>query len=33
MLGVELPPRVGEWLAELVRRPAVAAEEALVKTL
>ena len=33
MLGVELPPRVDEWLAELVHRPAVAAEDALVKTL
>jgi glutathione S-transferase len=32
-LGVELPVRVGDWLAELERRPPVAAEVELVRGL
>jgi glutathione S-transferase len=33
MLGVELPTRVAGWLAELERRPSIAAEVALVRSL
>jgi glutathione S-transferase len=33
MLGVELPARLAEWLAELERRPSVAAEIELVRSL
>jgi glutaredoxin len=33
MLGVELPERIALWLAELERRPSVAAEVELVKAL
>jgi glutathione S-transferase len=33
MLGVTLPPRVATWLADLERRPAVAAEVATVRAL
>jgi glutathione S-transferase len=33
MLGVELPERVGTWLAELERRPSIAAEVEIVKSL
>ena len=33
MLGVELPARLDEWLDELARRPAVAAEVELVQAL
>jgi glutathione S-transferase len=33
MLGVELPERVARWLGELERRPSVAAEVAVVRSL
>ena len=33
MLGVDLPPRLEEWLAELTKRPSIAAEVDLVGTL
>jgi glutathione S-transferase len=33
MLGVELPARIAEWLAELEQRPAVAAEVSVVRSL
>ena len=33
MLGVDLPERLESWLAELTRRPSVAAEVDLVGTL
>jgi glutathione S-transferase len=33
MLGVELPARIASWLAELERRPSVAAEVAVVRSL
>jgi glutathione S-transferase len=33
MLGVELPPRVADWLAALEERPSVAAEVAVVRSL
>jgi len=33
VLGVELPPRVAAWLAALERRPSVAAEVELVRSL
>ena len=33
MLGVELPDRVAAWLADLERRPSVAAEVAVVRSL
>ena len=33
MLGVQLPARIASWLAELERRPSVAAEVALVRSL
>jgi glutathione S-transferase len=33
MLGVELPARVAEWLAELEQRPSVAAEVEVVRSL
>jgi glutathione S-transferase len=33
LLGVELPERVATWLAELERRPSIAAEVELVKAL
>jgi glutathione S-transferase len=33
MLGVELPARVAAWLADLERRPSIAAEVALVRSL
>jgi glutathione S-transferase len=33
MLGVELPERVASWLGELERRPSVAAEVAVVRSL
>jgi glutathione S-transferase len=33
MLGVELPERIAAWLAELERRPSIAAEVATVRSL
>lgn len=33
MLGVQLPDRIAEWLAKLERRPSVAAEVAVVRSL
>jgi glutathione S-transferase len=33
MLGVTLPARIGDWLAELEQRPSVAAEVAIVRGL
>jgi glutathione S-transferase len=33
MLGVALPPRIADWLAELEKRPSVAAEVAVVRGL
>ncbi len=33
MLGVDLPARVAEWLAGLERRPSIAAEVAVVRSL
>ena len=33
VLGVELPARIASWLAELERRPSIAAEVELVKGL
>jgi glutathione S-transferase len=33
MLGVELPGRIADWLAELEQRPSVAAEVELVRSL
>jgi len=33
MLGVELPQRIARWLAELERRPSVAAEVEIVRGL
>ena len=33
MLGVELPERIAAWLHELERRPSIAAEVALVRSL
>jgi glutathione S-transferase len=33
LLGVELPERIATWLAELERRPSVAAEVAIVRAL
>jgi glutathione S-transferase len=33
MLGIQLPERVGQWLAELERRPSIAAEVATVRAL
>jgi hypothetical protein len=33
MLGVTLPERISGWLAELERRPAVAAEVEIVRGL
>ena len=33
MLGVELPPRIAEWLGELEQRPSIAAEVAVVRAL
>ncbi|HEV2592734.1 MAG TPA: glutathione S-transferase family protein [Gaiellaceae bacterium] len=33
MLGVDLPPRLEEWLGELTKRPSIAAEVDLVGTL
>jgi Glutathione S-transferase, N-terminal domain len=33
MLGIDLPARIGEWLAELEQRPSVAAEAAVVRAL
>ena len=33
MLGVELPPRIAEWLAKLEERPSVAAEVQVVRSL
>ncbi len=33
LFGVELPGRIAEWLAELERRPSVAAEVAVVRAL
>jgi glutathione S-transferase len=33
MLGVDLPPRLEEWLDELAKRPSIAAEVDLVGTL
>jgi glutathione S-transferase len=33
MLGLELPGRIAAWLAELERRPSVAAEVAVVRSL
>ena len=33
MLGLELPARLAGWLAELTRRPSVAAEVAVVRSL
>jgi len=33
VLGVELPPRIADWLAKLEERPSIAAEVALVRSL
>jgi RNA polymerase-associated protein len=33
MLGVQLPDRIAEWLAQLEQRPSVAAEVAVVRSL
>jgi hypothetical protein len=33
MLGVELPPRIADWLAKLEERPSIAAEVELVRSL
>jgi glutathione S-transferase len=33
LLGVQLPDRIADWLAQLERRPSVAAEVALVRSL
>jgi hypothetical protein len=33
MLGVALPTRVADWLADLERRPSVAAEVEIVRAL
>jgi len=33
MLGVELPSRIGDWLAKLEQRPSIAAEVELVRSL
>jgi glutathione S-transferase len=33
MLGVDLPPRIGDWLAELEQRPSIAREIGVVQKL